>query len=91
MLGNPDKGDTSLWLLVWIFAFVRDLEINSGFCLEYLLLPIPENEHINCTAVYMDITASAFFKNIINLSGTENLFLSSLFNKEGPDQTLCGT
>jgi len=43
MLGNPDKGDTSLWLLVWIFAFVRDLEINSGFCLEYLLLPIPEN------------------------------------------------
>jgi len=42
MLGNPDEGNTSLWLLEWVFAFVRDLEINSGFCLEYLMLPFPE-------------------------------------------------
>ena len=42
MLGNPDDGNNSLWLLEWVFAFVRDLEINSGFCLEYLMLSFPE-------------------------------------------------
>ena len=42
MLGNPDEGHTSLSLLEWVFAFVRDLEINSGFCLEYLMLPLLE-------------------------------------------------
>jgi len=42
MLGNPDEGNLSLWLLEWVFAFVSDLEIKSGFYLEYLVLPFPE-------------------------------------------------
>ena len=40
-LGNPKSGNVSLWLLEWVFAFVRDLEIHSGFALEYLMLPFP--------------------------------------------------
>ena len=40
-LGNPKTGNVSLWLLEWVFAFVRDLEIHSGFALEYLMLPFP--------------------------------------------------
>ena len=42
ILGNPEEGNTSLSLLEWVFAFVRDLEINSGFCLEYLMLHFPQ-------------------------------------------------
>ena len=42
MIGNPDEGNTSLWLLEWVFAFVRDLGINSGFRLEYLMLTFSE-------------------------------------------------
>jgi len=36
-LGNPEEGNTSPRSLEWIFSFVRDLEINSGIRLEYLM------------------------------------------------------
>ena len=39
-LGNPKSGNISLWLLEWVFAFVRDLEIHSEFALEYLMICI---------------------------------------------------
>ena len=41
-LGNPGEGNVSLWLLEWVFTFVRDVEINTGFCLEFLMLPFME-------------------------------------------------
>jgi len=40
-VGNPGEGNVSLWLLEWVFTFVRDVEINTGFCLEFLMLPFP--------------------------------------------------